>query len=240
MSRSDPPVEGPRQDELPQPPATPTKPVRVNPRYGRYAGLLALFLLVLITVNTFATKPNGDTGVAPGQPLPPFAAPLVLGDLDGNVDVATHADEGSAGRVPACRERGAQILNICDLYEHNPVVLALFVDGGSCADVLSDMQQLAPSFPGVRFAAVAIKGDREQLRRLVRAKQLSYPVGVDPDGRLAALYKVATCPQLSFAYPGGVVQSKALLRRPSLATLRSRVSELEAAARARGWKPQGR
>ena len=42
---------------------------------------------------------------------------------------------------------------------------------------------------------------------------------------------------MSFAYPGGVVQSKALLERPALATLRARVSELVRAARARGWRP---
>ena len=62
--------------------------------------------------------------------------------------------------MPACEVRGPQILNICQLYERGPVVLALFVDAGSCADVLGDMQALAPSFPEVRFAAVAIKGGR--------------------------------------------------------------------------------
>ena len=40
------------------------------------------------------------------------------------------------------------------------MVLALFVDAGSCPRILSDMQALAPSFPDVRFAGVAIKGDR--------------------------------------------------------------------------------
>ena len=116
------------------------------------------------------------------------------------------------------------------------MVLALFVDGGSCPAVLSDMQTLAPSFPGVRFAAVSIKGDREQLRRLVSFSRLSFPVGIDSDGVLASLYKVASCPQVSFAYPGGVVQSKALLRAPTLATLRARVEQLVVASRARGWR----
>jgi hypothetical protein len=47
---------------------------------------------------------------------------------------------------------------------------------------------------------------------------------------------VASCPQVTFAYPGGVVQSAALLHRPTRAVLRARLSELVAAARARGWK----
>ena len=207
-----------------------------SPRYGRYAGLLALVVLVLITINTLVTKPNGSTGIDPSHRLPPFAVPLALGNLNGAADVATAADQGAAGRVPACKERGPQILNICQLYEQGPVVLALFVDGGSCPRVLSDLQSIAPSFPGVRFAAVAIKGNRAQLRRLIASRGLRMPVGIDSDGALVALYKLASCPQVTFAYPGGVVQSRALLSRPSPATLRARVAQLVAASRARGWR----
>jgi hypothetical protein len=206
------------------------------PRYGRYVGLLALLILALITVNTIVTKPNGDKGIEPGHPLPPFAVPLALGSVVGDADVATSVDQGAAGRVPACQERGPQILNVCQLYERGPVVLALFVDSGSCPAVVSDLQALAPSFPGVQFAAVAIKGERAALRRLVRTRGLSLAVGVDRDGALAGLYKVATCPQVTFAYPGGLVQSRALLNRPAPATLRARVSQLVAASRARGWR----
>jgi hypothetical protein len=207
-----------------------------SPRYGRYVGLLGILILVLITINTLLTKPNGATGIEPGHSLAPFAVPLALGALTGSADVATAADQGTAGRVPACKERGPQILNVCQLYEQGPVVLALFVNAGSCPAILGDMQALAPSFAGVRFAAVAIKSDRAALRRLVRSRGLSLPVGVDSDGRLLGLYKVASCPQVTFAYPGGVVQSKALLSRPSLSALRARVSALVAASRARGWK----
>jgi hypothetical protein len=207
-------------------------------RYGRYVGLVAVVVLVLITINTVLTKPNGARGIEPGARMPPFAVPLVLGALKGDSDIATRADEGSAGRRPACAVRGAQILNLCELYEHGPVVLALFVQAGSCPAVLEDLQALAPSFPGVRFAAVAIKGERNRLRKFVRAHRLgNLPIGFDRDGSLANLYKVASCPQVSFAYPGGVVQSHALLTRPPLATLRLRVSRLVAAARTRGWRP---
>jgi hypothetical protein len=209
---------------------------RPAPRYGRYVGLLALLILALITINTVATKPNGARGIEPGHALAPFAVPLAVGHLGGDADIAVRADEGRLGRVPACAERGPQILNICQLYEQGPVVLALFVDAGSCPAVLSDLQALVPSFPGVRFAGVAIKGSRGQLRRLMRSRGLSLPIGIDSDGALVRLYKLASCPQVSFAYPGGVVQSRALLSRPPLATLRTRVSDLVAAARARGWR----
>ncbi|HVR05156.1 MAG TPA: hypothetical protein VMS02_03885 [Solirubrobacteraceae bacterium] len=206
-------------------------------RYGWWVGALALVFLALITLNTVLTPSNGAGGIAPGKTLAPFAVPLATGNLTGDANIATHADDGEAGRRPACSVRGPLILNICQLYEQGPVVLALFVDGGSCTRVLDEMQALAPDFPQVRFAAVSIKGERAALRELVRGHRLSFPVGVDEDGALVALYKVASCPQLTLALPGGVVQSKALLGSPSPATLRARVSELLAAARARGWRP---
>jgi hypothetical protein len=205
-----------------------------DPRYGRWIGAVALVVLVLITINTVLTTPNGATGLAPGSKLAPFAVPLVTGTLQGEANVATHA-EGK--ERPACTVRGPRILNVCQLSEGGPLVLALFVDSGGCEGILSDMQSLMPTFPGVRFAAVSLKGDRVELRELVRRQALSFPVGIDGGGVLAALYKVASCPQITFAYPGGVVQSKALLLRPPLATLRARVSALVAGARARGWRP---
>jgi hypothetical protein len=206
-------------------------------RYGRWVGVLALVILALITLNTVLTKPNGAAGLAAGATLPPFAVPLVRSDLQGDADIATHADDGEAGKHPACTLRGPRILNICQLYEGSPVVLALFVDGGSCTRILTDMQTLTLSFPAVRFAAVSIKGDRTALRALVRKRRLSFPVGIDSDGVLATLYKVASCPQVTFVYPGGVAQGKPLLLRPPLARLRARIAELLAASRARGWSP---
>jgi hypothetical protein len=159
--------------------------------------------------------------------------PLATGTVNGDANVATRPGEGSAGQRPACAVRGPGILNICQLYEGAPVVLALFVNSGSCPDVLGDLQAIARSFPGVRFAGVAIAGDRGGLRKLIRSRGLSIPIGIDRDGALAALFKDASCPQITFAYPGGVVQSKALLSRPSRPQLRARVGGLVAATQAR-------
>jgi hypothetical protein len=209
---------------------------RPERHYGRYVGVLGLVIVALITVNTVLTKPNGATGIAPGRPLAPFAVPLVLSELKGDANVATHADDGSAGKVPACSVRKSTALNICQLYERGPLVLALFVDGGSCPKILSEMQTLVPQFPQVQFAAVAIEGGRTQLRHLIRSRALTFPVGIDEDGVLTILYKVASCPQVTLAYPGGTVQSKPLLAETSLETLRTRIDQLLAASRARGWQ----
>jgi hypothetical protein len=211
--------EPPEQDRPRPAPSQPAEP----PRYGRYVVLLAIVILIFITVNTILTKPNGAGGIAPGAALPPFAVPLATASLPGDANVAID------GPHPACSVRKPGVLNICELYEQGPVVLALFVDGGSCTGVLSEMQTLLAAYPKVRFAAVSIKGDRPSLRRLVARLHLTLPVGIDDQGDLAALYGVATCPQVTFALKGGIVESKALLNPPSLATLRARVAELAAA-----------
>ncbi|MGH2879309.1 MAG: TlpA family protein disulfide reductase [Solirubrobacteraceae bacterium] len=206
-------------------------------RYGRYMGVLAALALVgIVAITLFGSKIDVK-GIAPGARTPPFAAPLALGSLPGDVNVATHAGQGQAGDRPACSVRGAQILNVCQLYERGPVVLALFIDNSSCIGVLREMQALAPAFPQVRFAAVAIKGETRAVRGLVRREGLSFPVGLDRDGILVELYKLATCPQVSFLYPGGVVQSAAMLSTPPPALLHARVAALLADARARGWRP---
>lgn len=203
---------------------------------GRGVGVVGLVLLAFITLNTLLTTPRGADGIVPGEQIPPFALPLATGNVQGDANIATHPNDGSAGRRPACTVRGQGILNVCQLYERRPLVLALFVQAGSCPAVLDDLQALAPSFPNVSIAAVAIKGERAGLRRLVASHSLSLPIGIDRDGVLAQLYKVSSCPQLTFAYPGGVVQSKALLARPSRAVLKARIAELVAAAHARGWR----
>ena len=204
-----------------------------NPRYVRYAGLLGVLVLVGVIVNSLFVHRTGLTGIPPGQRAAPFAVPLALSSLEGDADIATHADQGAEGKVPACAERGAPILNMCQLYEQGPVVLALFVDAGGCATVLEEMQRLVPEFPTVRFAAVAIRAGRGQVRRLVRSRHLTLPVGLDEDGGVADRYKVYSCPQVDFVDRGGVVQSRALLASPSLASLRDRVRRLVSASRAR-------
>jgi hypothetical protein len=208
-------------------------------RYGRYMGALAAVALAGILLSTLLGSAGDVKGIAQGARIPPFAAPLALGSLAGDVNVATRPHEGQAGNRPACSVRGAQVLNVCQLYEQGPLVLALFVDSGSCPDALREMQVLVGALPQVRFAAVAIKGETGPVRSLVHSDRLTFPVGLDRDGILVELYRLATCPQISFVYPGGVVQSPALLGSPSAATLRARVVALLDASRARGWRPNG-
>ncbi len=224
----------------PRPPAVaPARPARTRPpgrlRYAWIVGAIALVALAWIAINTLRTQGGSSTGPAAGSQLPPFAAPLALGDLDGDANVARKADSGAAGRRPACEVRGPQILNACELAERGPVVLAfLATRGGDCTRELDRLQAAQRAHPGIQLAAVAIRGDRGRIRRLIAEHGWRFPVAIDRDGAVANLYGVAVCPQVTYAYPGGEVRGTTI-GAESEAVIRGRVARLEAAARERGW-----
>ncbi|MBA2349510.1 MAG: redoxin domain-containing protein, partial [Solirubrobacterales bacterium] len=128
-----------------------------------------------------------------------------------DVNVAVKADQGDAGRVPACSVRSDDVLNFCALYEKGPVVLALFAPRSQeCTEQLDQLDDAARRHPEVAFAAVSIRGKLDDVRDLVRDRRWSFPVGYDDDGVLANAYGVVVCPQLNFVRQGGSVQDTAL------------------------------
>jgi hypothetical protein len=139
--------------------------------------------------------------------VPPFAAPLALGDIEGDVNVARKAGEGEAGSRPACSVRGPGILNSCQLAERGPFVLAFLATRGTkCTRQLDVLERARAAHPDVQIAAVAIRGDRGDLRALVRRHGWRFPVAYDHDGILANLLGVAVCPLIVYALPGGIVR----------------------------------
>jgi peroxiredoxin len=164
-------------------------------------GVLAVAALVYIGVNSLRTEGPGSRGVPEGEELPAFAAPLALSDLDGDANVSDRA----------CEVRGSDVMNVCELAERGPVVLAFFAAGSDrCDDQIDVLDRARERFPSVRFAAVAIRGDRADLRRTVRERGWTLPVAHDRDGAVTNLYRVAVCPATTFAARGGTVRSTAL------------------------------
>lgn len=206
-------------------------------RYGWVLVAVVVAVLGWITVNTLRSEGISSTGVEAGAQLPPFAAPLALGDVEGDVNVATEPDSGPAGDVPACEVRGPGIVNSCELAERGPVVLGfLATRGGDCTAAFDALERVRRDFPGVQVAVVSIRGDRDDLRALVRERGWGFDVAYDRDGILANVYGVAVCPHLTFAYPGGEVRGN-VLGAESEAELRGRFERLVAASRERGWRP---
>ena len=80
-------------------------------------------------------------------------------------------------------------------------------------------------YPRISFAAVAIRGDRKDLQKLIRERGWTLPVGWDRDGGVANAYAVAVCPTVTFAYQGGKVEGTSLSLLEG-AALRARLDKL--------------
>ena len=164
---------------------------------GLIAGVLAVIVIAYISYNSLQTEGPGSRGVEPGRELPAFAVPLALSDLEGDANVSEDA----------CDVRGADVLNVCELAERGPVVLAFFAEPSERCDAEIDLlDRLRPRYPEVQFAAVAVRGERDDLRRRVGERGWELPVGHDRDGAVANVYAVAVCPTITFAARGGEVR----------------------------------
>jgi len=218
-------------------PAQPPARLTGASRYGWFIGVLAVLVLGYITLNTLRTPGPGSQGLRPGSRMAPFAAPLVLSGLDGDANVATRVHSGRAGDIPACSVHRPDALNSCTLQARGPVVLGFFFTrGADCSASLDAMQRLSASNPGVQFAAVVVRGDRDEARKIVRRHGWRFPIAFDRDGQVANLYGVAGCPEVVLAYPGGVVRGTVVGRDRAEHRLDRHVAGLVAASRARGWK----
>lgn len=186
-------------------PRTPRLPGGAH-RYGWFIAIVGVALIVYASLNTLRTDSVGSQGLKIGTKVPPFAAPLALGSLEGDVNVARKANQGSAGRRPACSVRGPQIVNSCELGERGAYVLAFLATRGTqCTRELDRLARVHARHPRVQVAAISIRGDRDDLRAIVRRHGWSFPVGYDRDGALSNAYHVQICPQLTFARRGGSV-----------------------------------
>jgi peroxiredoxin len=216
--------------DVPPPARPPTR------RYGWIVGVIGLLLIAYVTLNTIRTQ--GREAPQEGKQLPAFATPLALSSLNGDANVARRAGSGASGKRPACEVRGDNVFNVCDLAARSPLVLAFFITrgGAECRRQLDVIQRVQARFRGVRFAAVAVRGDRSDLRTLIRRRGWTFPIGYDRDGAVANLYGVAVCPTIVFAYPRRLtmVTDFGYLGEAKLA---ERVRALEVASERRGWKP---
>jgi hypothetical protein len=218
--------EPPARGDAPGPP--PAKPPPRRSTVSWIVGVAVVFAIAYITLNTLRTDAPGSRGLDPGDRLPPFAAPLALSKLDGDANLATKPDQGGQGKRPACQVRGADILNSCELAERGPVVLAFVATRSQACDRQIDvLDRIRADYPGISFAAVAIRGDRGDLQDVIRRRGWKLPVGWDRDGGVANAFAVAVCPTVTFAYRGGRVEGTSLSLIDG-AALRARLDKLEA------------
>jgi hypothetical protein len=192
-------------------------------RAGWIAGVAIVLGLGYITLNTLRTEGQGGKGVPPGAPLPPFAAPLAVSALKGDANVAVAAQDG---RPAACDVRGPDVVNSCQMVQRGPAVIAFFITRSErCHRQIDVLDRLRERFPHVSFAAVAIRGDRDDVRAAVRDRRWRLPVAWDHDGAVANAYAVSVCPTLVLARRGGKVLESLIGERDE-ATLARAVGRL--------------
>ena len=209
----------PIQPPAPQPPARRSTVTWI-------VGVVVVLAFAYITLNTIRTDAPGSRGLDPGDPLPPFAAPLALSRLDGDANLATKPGEGQQGDRPACEVRGPDVLNSCQLAEKGPVAIAFVAARSAACDRQVDvLERVRSDYPDISFAVVGIRGDRDELRRTIRRRGWTLPVAWDRDGGVANAYAVAICPTVTFAYAGGRVQGTSLSTIEG-AALRARLEQL--------------
>jgi hypothetical protein len=219
--------EPPRRPE-PQPEPPPPPPPAGRSTATWIVGIAVVIALAYITLNTARTESPGSRGLEPGTEMPPFAVPLALSDFDEDTDANVNPGPGPGDRdePPACDVRGPEILNSCELAERGPVVLTFIAARSEACDRQVDaLERLRERYPDVSFAAVAIRGDPDDLRTLIRRRGWKLPVGWDGDGAVANAYAVAICPTLTFARQGGRVEGTSL-RLLEGETLRHRIETI--------------
>lgn len=188
-------------------PEKPHAPLGVRPpSWAWLLGLVTLVAVVVLTVTLIKTGGGkGTPGLEPGTVIPPFAAPLVLSSIDGDVNLARKGNAGDAGSVSACSITQPGVLTSCALTARTPLILAFSTLDDRCLNQLDVLNEVARSERGrTRVVGVAARGDRDRWRELVR-QRWRYPVVYDRDGAMTGVYGVQLCPQLVIVHTGGRV-----------------------------------
>jgi peroxiredoxin len=191
----------------PEPAGPPERP-RARNKYAWAVGILFVMVLsVLLFVQTIPNTGESLFGPEPGTRIKAFAAPNALGNLEGDANVCQRAPcRDGTGERPACELRSEEVVNVCTLRRRPLVLTFMFDRGADCEPQVDRTERVRGSVPGVQFATVFFsRKEREEIRRVVEARNWTQPVAVDSDGAVANLYGVGGCPTTVFTRAGGKV-----------------------------------
>ena len=187
----------------PEPARRPEVP-RAQNKYAWLVGILMLMVLgVLLFAQTLPNQGEGLEGPKKGSTLKVFAAPSVLGNLEGDANVcqAEPCPEQAGGR-PACSVSSEEVVNLCELLEKPLVLTVIFDRGADCYPQVDRTERIRRDLRDVNFATLFFtRRERDEVRNLVEARGWRQPVAVDRDGAVANLYGVGGCPTTIFVPP---------------------------------------
>jgi hypothetical protein len=199
-----------------EPAGSPQAPRRPAAIYSLIVGLAFVALILIAGVNALSTDESGTvTPQDAGLPLAQFAVPDARSELTGDANIAQDDCEVAAvpcpeGEVrdPACEIEVEGAIRVCDLFDRPLVLSFWFTRGGECEAAQDRFEGAYRRFRRLaNFLAVNIRDDRDEVRRLIGERGWTHPVGLDSDGALSNLYRIAACPTYLFVYPGGILQN---------------------------------
>lgn len=170
--------------------------------YTAVIGILFLAAIVFAGINAINNK---SSGLKPGQPVPKFAAPSATGTLIGDANVTPNR---------ACSVHGKDVINICD-YFNRPLVLTVWFSrcGGHCEPQLDRIEQIRTRFPKVAFVGLDVRESLDNARKRVLKHGWRFPMALDRDGAVSALYGVIVGPTTYFIYPRARTGEAGVLRK---------------------------
>lgn len=186
-------------------------------RYSLWVGLAFAVLIAIAAVNTLQTEDDGLLGAdeaQAGAPVPEFAVPELLrgDDADANIfqddcETSENPCPADAQRTPACEVELPDVITVCDLLDRPLVLSFWFSNPAECPPTQDAIDDAARRHGDeVNFLSIAIRGNQEELRRIVEERGWTVPVGWDRDGAVSNLYRVGVCPTIAFVLPGGVLR----------------------------------
>ena len=190
---------------------------RSTNRYSIYVGIAFLVLIAVATYNTFRTEGGGVLGgnsADVGQALSEFAVPELIGGADADANVFQDDCSSSANpcpaddrRTPACEVDLPRVLRVCDFFDRPLVISFWFSTPSDCPPTQDAVNAAAERWRGkVNFLSIAVRGDHDELERIVEQRGWTLPIGWDRDGAVSNLYRVGVCPTVAFVRTGGVLE----------------------------------
>jgi hypothetical protein len=179
-------------------------PPRPGGRYTWVVGVAALIVVVVVAFNSLPNAGRGYRGPDEGKRVPVFAAPLLESDLEGDTNIKQNRkDDTAENDTPACRVKGKDVFNLCELFADKPLVLVIAATSDECEDELAAAARISEQMPELQFAATITGNSREKALEAVRTAGVGFPVGWDePPPVLFNLYRIAFC-STAFVERGG-------------------------------------
>jgi AhpC/TSA family len=188
-----------------------------------YSAIVGVIFIAVIAVAGLNAVNNEDAGVLGSGdegdlPLAQFAVPNARADVSGDANISQDDCEHPGipcpeddRRTPACEVQAPGAIRVCDLFDRPLVLSFWFTRGGDCEAQQDVFEGIYRRFSDrVNFLAIGVRDSGDEVRKLIAEHGWSHPIGLDPDGALARLYRVGGCPTFLYAYPGGVLQSTSI------------------------------